>query len=197
MISEAPGGFTNRRVFFYISTAQRAVLHHPPTGGFFTMSPRLIFHHGAAVLHREAKPNLKYTAPTLNTNFPRIGSSISDSREFELKIKHRASLKTRQIGAWLAFTIYNLQSTIYNLQSEKLGGLSPADMRGLYHRSRPRLRVSLRSLASGFSAIRRDGAPWQAALSGAGGSKCDSGFAYHRRKPAFSYIVDCKWLVSA
>ena len=77
----------------------------------------------------------------------------------------------------------HLQSTIYNLQSAKLGGLSPADMRGLYHRSRPRLRVSLRSLAT----------PWQAALSGAGGSKCDSGFAYHRRKPAFSYIVDCKW----
>ena len=50
-----------------------------------------------------------------------------------------------------------------------------------------RLRVSLRSLAT----------PWQAALSGAGGGKCDSGFAYHRRKPAFSYIVDCKWLVSA
>ena len=62
----------------------------------------------------------------------------------------------------------HLQSTIYNLQSVELGGLSPADMRGLYHRSRP-------------------------ALSGAGGGKCDSGFAYHRRKPAFSYIVDCKW----
>ena len=77
----------------------------------------------------------------------------------------------------------HLQSTIYNLQSVELGGLLPADMRVYPTVHAPRLRVSLRSLAT----------PWQAALSGAGGGKCDSGFAYHRRKPAFSYIVDCKW----
>ena len=41
----------------------------------------------------------------------------------------------------------HLQSTIYNLQSVELGGLSPADMRSLFHRYCP-------------------------ALSGAGGSLC-------------------------
>ena len=54
---------------------------------------------------------------------------------------------------------------------------------------RLRVRASLRYAETG-----RRGRP---RFQGAGEGKCDSGFAYHRRKPAFSYIVDCKWLVSA
>ena len=74
-----------------------------------------------------------------------------------MKVKHRLCVdrnlwkpflaNAQAQPAKLAF-VEHLQSTIYNLQSAKLGGLSPADMRGLYHRSRPRLRVSLRSLAT-------------------------------------------------
>ena len=91
MISEAPGGFTNRRVFFLYIHRPTGGSSPSPAGGFFTMSPRLIFHHGAAVLHREAKPNLKYAAP------PNFQYQIS---QVEPYLQHLRKFNKRATPVW-------------------------------------------------------------------------------------------------
>jgi hypothetical protein len=66
------------------------------------------------------------------------------SARFAVTERKKAAIFCKMAVLWLPHKLElgeHLQSTIYNLQSAKLGGLSPADMRSLFHRYCPRFQA--------------------------------------------------------